>query len=109
MPAAKNFFEKVWEFTKKIPQGKVATYGQIAALISAPRAARQVGWALHLMPENQNIPWHRVINSKGYISTTCLDHPAELQKKLLEKEEIEIKRKNNLWQIDLKKYLWRKY
>ena len=104
--ASNSFFQKVWSITKKIPKGKVATYGQIAAIVSTPRAARQVGWALHSMPENQKIPWHRVINSKGFISTTCLEHPSDLQKQLLGKEGIKVIKKNNLWWIDLKKYLW---
>lgn len=94
--------------TKKIPKGRVASYGQIAAMIGTPRAARQVGWALHCMPNDSSIPWHRVINSKGYISTTCLEHPSDLQKQLIEKEGLEVVRKNNLWCIDLKKYLWKK-
>ena len=103
-----NFFTKVYFYTKKIPKGKVASYGLIAALAGSPRAARQVGWALHVMPPEQyrQIPWHRVVNSKGYISTTCHEHPPELQKKLLEREGIEIKRKDGLWWVDMQKYLW---
>ena len=103
-----NFFAKVYFYTKKIPKGKVASYGLIAALAGSPRAARQVGWALHVMLPEQygQIPWHRVVNSKGYISTTCREHPAELQKRLLEGEGVEIKKKNGLWWVDMQKYLW---
>jgi len=101
-----GFFEKVWEMTKKIPRGKVASYGMIAGIIGSPRAARQVGWALHSMPRGQNIPWHRVINSKGYISTTCEEHTCDIQKGLLEGEGIEVVKKDEMWWVDLNKYLW---
>lgn len=101
-----NFCKKVEFITQKIPKGKVASYGQIAAIISTPRAAQAVGWCLHQLDTTPNIPWHRVINSKGFISTTCQTHPAELQKQLLEKEGIKVIKKNGLWWIDLKKYMW---
>ncbi len=103
-----NFFAKVYFYTKKIPKGKVASYGQIAALCGSPRAARQVGWALHIMTPEQylKVPWYRVVNSQGYISTTCLEHSTSLQKKLLEKENIKVIKKNGLWWVDLDKYLW---
>ena len=80
-----NFYQKVYLITKQIPKGKVATYGQIAAMISSPRAARIVGWALHLTDSQPELklPWQRVINSKGMISTTCLDHPKDYQALLL--------------------------
>ena len=102
-----NFYQKVYQLTKKIPKGKVATYGQIASMISTPRAARMVGWALHVYPESEKIPWQRVINSKGMISTTCFDHPKNLQANLLKLEGIKVKEKNNNYFIDLDKYLWR--
>jgi methylated-DNA-protein-cysteine methyltransferase-like protein len=100
-----NFYQKVYALTKKIPQGKVATYGQIASIISTPRAARMVGWALHLCDINE-VPWQRVINSRGMISTTCLDHPRELQAALLSAEGIKVEEKQSNYYIDLKKYLW---
>lgn len=106
-----NFFTRVWDATRQIPRGRVATYGMIASMVSTPRAARQVGWALHAMDKLppkviRTIPWHRVVNSKGYISTTCHEHTAHEQTDLLQKEGIEVKRKNNLWWVDLNKYLW---
>ncbi|MCR4280241.1 MAG: MGMT family protein [Candidatus Komeilibacteria bacterium] len=102
-----NFFECVYKCVNKIPRGQVATYGQIAALIGSPRAARQVGWALHQLPADTTIPWHRVINRFGEISTTCDTHTAELQKILLQKEGVRTtKRKDGLWWINLEKYQW---
>ena len=101
-----NFYKKVYQLTKKIPKGKVATYGQIASMISTPRAARMVGWALHVGAEKNNVPWQRVINSQGLISTTCLDHPKEAQAHLLRQEGVEVTEKDNNYFVDLNKYLW---
>ncbi|MFH0873284.1 MAG: methylated-DNA--[protein]-cysteine S-methyltransferase [Candidatus Komeilibacteria bacterium] len=102
-----TFYDQVYHLTKKIPRGRVASYGQIASLISTPRAARVVGWCLHVMDNDSALPWHRVINSKGYISTTCETHPADLQAALLKKEGIKVTRKDNLWWIDMKQYQWK--
>ena len=99
-----GFFKSVWEMVRRIPQGKVATYGQIAALLGNPRAARTVGWALHSMPNDADIPWHRVINSKGRISTDCLEHSPDLQRRLLEAEEILFDERGY---VDLKMVQWR--
>ncbi|MFA4872684.1 MAG: methylated-DNA--[protein]-cysteine S-methyltransferase [Patescibacteria group bacterium] len=104
-----NFFQRVYGIVALIPRGNVASYGQIAALAGNPRAARVVGWALHVMTpaQYQDIPWHRVINSRGMISTTCREHPASLQAALLRKEGIAVitRRDGSGW-VDLKKYLW---
>jgi methylated-DNA-protein-cysteine methyltransferase-like protein len=95
------FKQKVVEIVNEIPVGKVASYGQIAAYIGAPRAARQVGWILRQLGSGKNIPWWRVINKNGIISINGnLEADRELQKKLLESEKIEVKG----FQVDLKKY-----
>ncbi|XOU94358.1 MAG: MGMT family protein [Candidatus Kerfeldbacteria bacterium] len=103
-----NFFQKVYRLTKKVPRGKVATYGQIAALIGSPRAARQVGWALHILPDNllKETPWQRIINREGRISTTCREHSANVQATLLRKENVKVIKKEESYFIDLNKYLW---
>ncbi|MFH0852977.1 MAG: methylated-DNA--[protein]-cysteine S-methyltransferase [bacterium] len=100
-----NFFQAVYHLTYQIPKGKVSTYGQIAGLITTPRAARVVGWALHQL-DDQPIPWHRVINSRGEISTSCETHTKVTQKKLLEQEGVKVKVVNGVYMVDLKKYLW---
>lgn len=87
--ASTGFFENVWAFVARIPYGSVATYGQVAAHLGNPRAARTVGWALHSTPDDLDIPWHRVINSKGRISTDCGEHSPDLQRRLLENEGVE--------------------
>ena len=104
-----NFYAQVYKITAKIPKGKVATYGQIAGLISTPRAARMVGWALHLVDAKPELklPWQRVINSKGMISTTCLDHPKEQQAYLLKKEGVKVDFIDGNYFINLKKYLYK--
>lgn len=98
-----SFSQKVKDIIKKIPKGKVATYGQIATYSGNPRASRQVAWILHSSSKKDNLPWHRVINSKGLIS---LPHNGgyEIQKELLKKEGIVFGRNDK---IDFNRYLWR--
>ena len=81
-----NLFDKIHGIILQIPKGKVATYGQVAALAGKPRAARTVGWALnsHKSPE---LPWQRVINAGGR-SSLPLDGKRKLQQALLEKEGV---------------------
>lgn len=100
-----DFFKEVYKLVRMVPAGQVATYGQIAALLSTPRAARIVGYALRRSPNS--VPWQRVINSKGMISIENLDCPKELQAKLLTNDGVEIKKKNGNYFVDLKKYQWR--
>jgi len=102
-----NFNQHVYRIVSKVPKGKVATYGQIAAMIGNPRAARQVGWALHALPIDSKIPWQRIINRQGMISTTCQEHTPNLQKQLLNKEGVATKEKEGMYYIDLDKYLWK--
>ena len=63
-----NTFHKIYEQVKKIPEGKVATYGQIALMAGNPRWSRVVGYALHSNPEPGVIPCHRVVNKEGKLS-----------------------------------------
>ncbi len=68
-PPAVSNYDKIYAVIARIPPGRVATYGQVAALAGIPRHARQVGYALHSLPDGADIPWQRVINSKGEVST----------------------------------------
>ena len=91
---------------RRIPKGKVATYGQIAKLIDAPRSAQVVGWALRTLKPNTNVPWQRVINQAGMISIENMNTPKEQQVALLRQEGVEItQRDGNFW-IDLVQYGW---
>ena len=100
-----NFYQKVYITVSKIPYGKVATYGQIADLIYSYGRARQVGWALRRLKLPSNIPWYRVINSKGLISMSVSRNGTDwIQKELLVNEGIKF---NTKMKIDIKKYLWK--
>ena len=100
-----HFYQKVYTKVSKIPYGKVSTYGQIADLIYEYGKARQVGWALRRLKLPSNIPWHRVINSKGLITMSVSRNGTDwMQKELLINEGI---RFNTEMKIDIKQYLWK--
>ncbi|MFW9916412.1 MAG: MGMT family protein [Candidatus Thorarchaeota archaeon] len=84
---SKTFSQRIITLIKAIPPGKVASYGQIARYAGNPRGARQVAWLLHSSSRKANLPWHRVVNSKGRISLP-VGQGYELQKELLEKEGV---------------------
>ncbi|HEY4479156.1 MAG TPA: MGMT family protein [Candidatus Paceibacterota bacterium] len=109
MKKEQNFYSKVYDVVKKIPAGKVATYQQVATIISTPRAAQAVGWALRALPDYNNIPWQRVINSQGMISIENLRAPKSLQVKLLREEGVEVKEVDGNYFVDLNTYIWRPY
>jgi methylated-DNA-protein-cysteine methyltransferase related protein len=96
-------YEVIWATVRKVPRGRVATYGQIAELAGLDGHARQVGYALHNLPPRSNVPWHRVVNAKGEISPRTSGDSHELQKMLLEAEGIEFDLRGKL---DLKKFKW---
>lgn len=99
-----GFFEDVYKTVMEIPKGKVATYGQIAALLGNPKRARQVGWALHVNPKPEIIPCHRVVNRLGYLSGRFAFGGIETQRELLLREGVEVSKD---YIVDLKKYLWK--
>ena len=104
MGSRKNpFFAQVYEVVRRIPPGKVATYGQIARLLGKPRAARTVGWALHSIPEGSDVPWQRVINAKGTISLDARGPGGAIQRVLLEAEGIVFDEQGR---VDLQAYAW---
>lgn len=98
-----KFSDKVMSICKSIPFGRVTTYGTVAALAGLPRGARLVGGMLHYMNVKDPIPWHRIINRHGFISTKCQDHPKQEQKMLLEEEGIEV---TDDFVVDLDRYFW---
>lgn len=99
---AATFSKRVLQLLKKIPRGKVASYGLIAKLAGNPRGARGVSWLLHSCTKSHQLPWQRVIKSDGKLPFPEHSYANTLQKRLLENEGIVIK--NNA--VDLKKYQW---
>lgn len=99
---ASEFTFRVKELIKMIPEGKVATYGLIAALAGNPRGARQVSRILHSCSEKDKLPWHRIVDRNGRISLKPYQG-YELQKQLLENEGVFFCPKET---IDLNQFLW---
>jgi len=96
------FTEDVVRIIKSIPAGRVMTYGQIAREAGSPRAARQVVRILHSMSNKYNLPWHRVINSKGELPKIGGSF-AYMQKSMLEAEGVKVAEN---FTIDLNKYIY---
>ena len=92
--------KRIYEAVKKIPRGKVATYGQVAEMAGDKKMARAVGNALHKNPDPENIPCHRVVNSKGELAGGFAFGGAEVQAKLLRAEGVEVVDEK----VDLEKY-----
>ncbi len=81
-------FARILAVVRRIPRGRVATYGQVARLAGLPRHARHVGYALHGQPHGTPLPWHRVINARGAISLRGIDGAADTQRLRLEAEGV---------------------
>ncbi len=92
----------IWYVVSQIPHGRVCTYGAVAKLAGLPGYARYVGFALKATSEDSNIPWHRVINSKGQISFPENSEAFRLQKQKLREEGIIVTE----GKVNLKKYRW---
>lgn len=101
-----TFYEKMRIVCLAIPEGKVATYGQIALLCGKPKNSRQVGYGLKNNLAG-DVPAYRVVNSKGELSGACHFEVPGLQKMLLEEDDIEVKWNGNNWCVDLKEYGWK--
>lgn len=91
------------EWIRRIPRGKVASYGQIASLAGHPRGARQVARLLHSLSDREGLPWHRVINSQGRISLP-MEGAGTLQRDLLRKEGVEVEGDGSL---ELERFRWK--
>jgi methylated-DNA-protein-cysteine methyltransferase-like protein len=95
-------YEQIYEAVRGIPPGKVATYGQIAKVVGRC-TARMVGYAMAALPPGSEVPWQRVINHEGEISTRSRGDGALRQRRLLQREGIRFDRKGR---INLKKVRW---
>lgn len=81
-------YQQIYAVVRRIPEGRVATYGQIASLAGLAGHARQVGYALHALPEGTTVPWHRVVNASGGISTRSMPGAELVQQQLLAREGV---------------------
>jgi alkylated DNA nucleotide flippase Atl1/3-methyladenine DNA glycosylase AlkD len=103
MPKLPTPAERIYSVIRSIPPGRVATYGQVAALAGLPGHARQVGQALRGTPEGLDLPWQRVINAQGTISQRGIGYEAGLQHHLLQEEGVAIDPRGR---IDLDRFGW---
>ncbi len=99
-----NTYQSIYDMVCQIPEGCVATYGQIARNIGKPRHVRQVGYALSILGDKHDVPWHRVVNAKGQISQRKLSGYDDYQRILLEDEGIKFDEEGR---ISLVTYQWR--
>lgn len=101
MPMRESFYQKVYALVSQVPEGRVVTYGQIAAVLGNRRQARTVGWAMRVCPDH--VPWHRVVSSNGRLSTRPLHGGFHPQRVLLEDEGV-VFDENDC--IDLDRFGW---
>ena len=97
-----SVYDKIYEWVCRVPEGKVAGYGQIAGLVGKC-SARQVGYAMAALPDDSGVPWHRIINSQGRISMRTGSEGHQLQRILLEAEDVVFSEDGK---IDLVEYRW---
>lgn len=95
------FFGRVYDLVRRIPRGRITSYGAIARALGVPRGARTVGWALSACPDD--VPWHRVVNAQGKISWRPTSGYV-LQRALLRREGVRFSRAGR---IDFEKFGWR--
>ncbi|HRN67510.1 MAG TPA: MGMT family protein [Promineifilum sp.] len=102
-----DFYRQVYAVVRRIPRGRVTSYGRVAAMLGRPNAARAVGYALSALGSKRDneppVPWQRVINHAGRISTPDMDGGASRQKELLQAEGVVV---SDDLRVDLRVYLW---
>lgn len=99
-----SVFERIYEVVRKIPCGKVASYGQVAALAGNPRWARVVGYALHVNPDTDGIPCYRVVTKDGGLSESFAFGGINVQRELLMRDGVEF---DGDGRVIMEKYRWR--
>lgn len=99
----KDFFQRVFEITRLIPEGRVTSYGAIAKALGAAKSSRMVGWAMNASHREKDIPAHRVVNRNGVLTGKMHFSPPELMQERLEKEGIEVVEDKI---VNFKAYFW---
>ncbi|WP_418968744.1 MGMT family protein [Alloscardovia omnicolens] len=102
-----SFSQRVYAVVRQIPRGSVATYGQVAQLIGAPRSARFVGYALHSNPQPGVIPCHRVVFKSGALASGFAFGGPDEQRLLLEDEGVHCRLVDGEFKVDLERYQWK--
>jgi methylated-DNA-protein-cysteine methyltransferase-like protein len=97
-------YQRIYRVVRRIPKGRVATYGQVASLAGLAGHARQVGYALHALPQGTIVPWHRVVNAAGRISARATPGGELVQRILLEREGIPLDARGT---VPLDRHRWR--
>ncbi|HUF36506.1 MAG TPA: methylated-DNA--[protein]-cysteine S-methyltransferase [Gemmatimonadales bacterium] len=98
-------YQRIYAVVRRIPRGRVATYGQVAELAGLPGHARQVGYALHALPAGTAVPWHRVINARGEVSRRSEPGAELTQRMLLEREGVRFDARGR---VQLRSHGWRR-
>ncbi len=97
-------WERIYAVVRRIPRGRVATYGQVAELAGLGGHARQVGYALHALDPQSRVPWQRVVNARGEVSPRSFSGTERVQRAMLESEGVDFGANGR---IDLDRYRWR--
>jgi methylated-DNA-protein-cysteine methyltransferase-like protein len=98
----RSSYERIYEVVRGIPRGRVSSYGEVARRAGLPGAARQVGYALHALPDGSDVPWQRVVNARGEIPPRASGHELP-QRRMLEREGVRFDARGR---IDLARYGW---
>jgi methylated-DNA-protein-cysteine methyltransferase-like protein len=102
---SRSSYDRIYAVVRRIPRGRVATYGQVASLAGLAGRARQVGYAMHALPLGSSVPWHRVVNAQGEISRRARGDGELEQRMLLEREGVRFSWRGR---IDLARHRWRR-
>jgi len=103
MPAV-NSYARYYDVVRSIPHGRVSTYGGVAHAAGLPGRARQAGYAMAALPDDSDVPWHRVVNARGEVSRRSAGRAFEsLQRAMLEAEGVEFDARGR---IDMTRYGW---
>ena len=97
-------YDRIYAVVRKIPRGRVATYGQVATAAGLRGHARQVGYALNALRSARSIPWHRVINAKGEISARSIPGSEKVQRTRLEREDVVF---DDRGRVSLQRFRWK--
>jgi methylated-DNA-protein-cysteine methyltransferase related protein len=100
---ASDNYQRIYAVVRRIPRGRVASYGQVAELAGIPRHARQVGYALHHLPSESEVPWQRVLNAAGEVAKRAYPEDARWQRDLLEEEGVEFDARGRV----LPRFFWK--